>query len=176
MNRRGFLKLLGFGLPAALIAPKVFSSELMFPDKAVIPKTNAEFSEPWFAPAGFRRGTLDRINEAQLLAKIKHAMEDALQRNIYEPNDALTRNRIQADISGHLNYFKQQRVITDYVAICNDANNPSYRIEQGFVNLDVSIQPVRSIKTINLVATMERSSVSFTEFREPDNEIARRFT
>ena len=68
--------------------------------------------------------------------------------------------------------LRQRRAIVDYVAICNDANNPPYRVEQGIVNLDVSVQQVRSVNHINLVASLTKESVSFTEF---NNEIAWRF-
>lgn len=166
MNRRGFLKLLGIGLPAALIAPKIFAE----PNNEIARAT--EISEPWYAPAGFNRGTLDEVNQRRLLVEIKKAMEESLEHHLYEPNDQITRSSIQSMMSARLEYMRQHRAIVDYVAVCNDANNPPYRVDRGFVNLDVSVQPVRSVSHINLVATLSKRNVSFTEF---NNEIARRF-
>lgn len=164
MNRRGFLAMLGFGIPAVLLAPKVFAAQAV----EVVNNTN----ERWFAPAGFNRGSFEGINRAQLIVKIREAMALALENSFGEINDSMTRARIQSEIVSKMENFRSCRLIQDYHVVCNEANNPPYRIEQGIVNVDVSVQPNTTIESFMLVASMTHEGVEFTEF---NNEIARRF-
>lgn len=152
MNRRGFLKLLGFGIPSLLIAPKVFA------------KTEVSH-QIWNPPVGFNRGSLDAVNHRRIVLEIKRIMEEILVYHRYDLNDNKTHLSIQTMMNARLECLRNERIISDYVAICNDANNPPVRIDQGYINLDVSVNLNKDLfQSINMVASLVKENVSFIEF------------
>ena len=91
---------------------------------------------------------LDRTNVARLIAFIRRQLELASRPFVFEPNDALTRNQIQAVIQTLMVDLVAKRGIYDYLVICDGSNNTPARIDRNELWVDVAIEPVKAAEFI----------------------------
>ena len=91
---------------------------------------------------------LDRTNVARLIAYIRRQLELASRPFVFEPNDALTRNQIQAVIQTLMIDLVAKRGIYDYLVICDQSNNTPARIDRNELWVDVAIEPVKAAEFI----------------------------
>jgi hypothetical protein len=91
---------------------------------------------------------LDRTNVARLIAFIRRQLELASRPFVFEPNDALTRNQIQAVIQTLMVDLVAKRGIYDYLVICDESNNTPARIDRNELWVDVAIEPVKAAEFI----------------------------
>ena len=94
------------------------------------------------------QSALDRTNVARLIAYIRRQLELASRPFVFEPNDALTRNQIQAVIQTLMVDLVAKRGIYDYLVICDEQNNTPARIDRNELWVDVAIEPVKAAEFI----------------------------
>jgi len=94
------------------------------------------------------QSALDRTNVARLIAYIRRQLELASRPFVFEPNDALTRNQIQAVIQTLMIDLVAKRGIYDYLVICDQSNNTPARIDRNELWVDVAIEPVKAAEFI----------------------------
>lgn len=91
---------------------------------------------------------LDRINVARLVNYLRIQLNTLSRPYIFEPNDPITRNSINATVSSLLNDLVAKRGITDYLVICDGTNNTAERIARNELYVDVAIQPTKDVEFI----------------------------
>ena len=134
MNRRYFIKciLAGAALTAIPFTPATFDMSLMRPT-----------GPPWSA--------LNRINIRRLLLHIEKSVARAIEHNIGGIPDQITRNDIIAKSDTMIGYMvNRTRIIKDFKVKCDQENNTPEMIDEGHLQVDVMIQPLKVIEMINL--------------------------
>ena len=110
------------------------------------------------APSAF-----DRINVRRLFIVLEKAIATAAKYQLFEFNDAFTRQQFTSIVTPFLRSVQGRRGIFDFRVICNDSNNTAEVIDKNEFVADIFIKPARSINfiTLNFIAT--RTGVSFEE-------------
>lgn len=110
------------------------------------------------APSAF-----DRINVRRLFIVLEKAIATAAKYQLFEFNDAFTRNQFTTIVTPFLRNVQGRRGIFDFKVICNESNNTAEVIDKNEFVADIFIKPARSINfiTLNFIAT--RTGVSFEE-------------
>ena len=91
---------------------------------------------------------LDRTNVARLIAYVRRQLTLATRPFVFEPNDALTRQQIQAVVQTLMVDLKSKRGIYDYLVICDESNNTPARIDRNELWVDVALEPVKAAEFI----------------------------
>lgn len=105
----------------------------------------------------------DRINVRRLFLTIKRTIERAARSQLFEFNDAITRNSFINIVDPYLSDIRSKRGITDYLVVCDETNNTPDIIDSNQFRADIFIQPARVINFINLTFVATRTGVSFSE-------------
>jgi len=110
------------------------------------------------APSAF-----DRINVRRLFIVLEKAISTAAKFQLFEFNDAFTRNQFTSIVNPFLRNVQGRRGIHDFKVVCNESNNTDQVISSNSFVADIFIKPNRSINfiTLNFIAT--RTGVSFEE-------------
>ena len=110
------------------------------------------------APSAF-----DRINVRRLFIVLEKAIAIAAKYQLFEFNDAFTRNQFTSIVTPFLRNVQGRRGIFDFKVVCNESNNTPEIIDRNEFVADIFIKPARSINfiTLNFIAT--RTGVSFEE-------------
>ena len=105
----------------------------------------------------------DRINVRKLFLVVERAVESAAQAQLFEINDATTRNSFRAIVEPFLRDVQARRGITDFEVVCDASNNTPAVIDANEFVADIFIQPSRSINFVRLTFTATRTGISFAE-------------
>ena len=110
------------------------------------------------APSAF-----DRINVRRLFIVLEKAIATAAKYQLFEFNDAFTRNQFTSIVTPFLRNVQGRRGIFDFKVVCNESNNTPEIIDRNEFVADIYIKPARSINfiTLNFIAT--RTGVAFSE-------------
>ncbi len=110
------------------------------------------------APSAF-----DRINVRRLFIVLEKAISTAAKFQLFEFNDAFTRNQFTSIVNPFLRNVQGRRGIFDFKVVCNESNNTGQVIDANEFVADIFIKPARSINfiTLNFIAT--RTGVNFEE-------------
>jgi phage tail sheath protein FI len=110
------------------------------------------------APSAF-----DRINVRRLFIVLEKAISTSAKFQLFEFNDAFTRNQFTSLVTPFLRNVQGRRGIFDFKVVCNESNNTGEIIDTNQFVADIFIKPARSINfiTLNFIAT--RTDVSFEE-------------
>ena len=110
------------------------------------------------APSAF-----DRINVRRLFIVLEKAIATAAKYQLFEFNDAFTRNQFSSIVNPFLRNVQGRRGIFDFKVVCNESNNTAEVIDSNSFVADIFIKPARSINfiTLNFIAT--RTGVNFEE-------------
>jgi hypothetical protein len=168
---------LGVYYPSGL-STNVDGSEVVVPPSHMLLRTmafNDQVSYPWFAPAGFTRGTvvnpiasipnrglvvygqktrqatasaLDRVNVARLINHIRYQADQLGQPFLFEPNDRVTRDAVKESFDAFLAELVTLRGLTDFLVVVDESNNTPARIDRNELWIDIAVQPVKSIEFI----------------------------
>ena len=94
---------------------------------------------------------------------LEKAIATAAKYQLFEFNDAFTRQQFTSIVTPFLRSVQGRRGIFDFRVICNDSNNTAEVIDKNEFVADIFIKPARSINfiTLNFIAT--RTGVSFEE-------------
>jgi len=110
------------------------------------------------APSAF-----DRINVRRLFIVLEKAIAIAAKAQLFEFNDAFTRQQFKNAVEPFLRDVQGRRGVTDFRVVCDATNNTAEVIDRNEFAADIFIKPNRSINFINLTFVAARSGVSFDE-------------
>ena len=85
--------------------------------------------------------SFDRINVRTLFNTIERSMAKAAKSQVFEFNDAYTRNAILSMFNPYLSTVKAGRGIVDYMVICDETNNTPDVISRNELRVDIYIKP-----------------------------------
>jgi phage tail sheath protein FI len=105
----------------------------------------------------------DRINVRRLFLTIENQIGRVARSQLFEFNDAITRNNFISIVEPYLRDIKAKRGITDFQVVCDESNNTPDVIDSNQFKADIYIKPARSINFINLTFVATRTGVSFSE-------------
>jgi hypothetical protein len=91
---------------------------------------------------------LDRINVARLVAYLRGRLEIIGNQYLFEPNDTITRNSIQSQITSLLVDLVNKRGVYDYLVVCDLTNNTPATIDANELYVDIAIEPVKAVEFI----------------------------
>ena len=105
----------------------------------------------------------DRINVRRLFIALEKTIDRSAKYQLFEQNDAFTRNQFVNIVEPFLRSVKGRRGITDFYIVCDETNNPQDAIDRNEFRADIYVKPVRSINFIRLNFVAVRSDVAFNE-------------
>lgn len=110
-----------------------------------------------------KNSALDRINVRRLLLFLQNSIEPSLLPFLFEPNDDKTRDRVFSIVDGFLAGVFSAGGLTAYEVVVNESNNTPQVIDNNQLNVDIYVQPTRTIEFIQLQTVITRTGVSFSE-------------
>ncbi len=110
-----------------------------------------------------KKSALDRINVRRLLLFLQNTIEPSLLPFLFEPNDEKTRDRVFSVVDGFLSGVFSAGGLTAYEVVVNETNNTPQVIDNNQLNVDIYVQPTRTIEFIQLQTVVTRTGVSFSE-------------
>ena len=91
---------------------------------------------------------MDRINVARLMAYIRYELARITRPFLFEPNDAQTRQEVQAIVESFLSDIVDKRGITDFAVQVDESNNPPIVVDANSLYIDCSIIPTKAVEFI----------------------------
>lgn len=91
---------------------------------------------------------LDRIGVVRLTKFIKRELRKGLFPYLFEPNDQITRQNVQATVNSFLGTLIDRRALYDYATVCDGTNNTPDTIDRYELWVDVAIKPVKAVEFI----------------------------
>lgn len=113
--------------------------------------------------AQMKKSALDRINVRRLLLYIENNIERSLNQFLFENNTDKTRLRVYNIVDEFLKSVYAGGGLTGYKVVCDETNNTSQVIDSNQLNVDIYVQPVRTIEYIKLTTVVTRTGISFSE-------------
>lgn len=116
-----------------------------------------------------KTSALSSINVRRLLIVIEKSMAIALRSFVFEPNNDLTRFRVEALLNSYLDGLSAQGAFQTeagdrgFHVVCNSDNNTSDVIDRKELHVDVFVKPSRAAEFIQLRTTITTSGASFEE-------------
>lgn len=98
---------------------------------------------------------LDRVNVGRLMVYIKKEIARMTDQYLFEINNSRTRGSLQGVISSFLSQIAEKEGLYDFSVVCSDSNNPPASIDQNILNVDVYVQPTKSINFIYVSLRIE---------------------
>ncbi len=105
----------------------------------------------------------DRINVRRLFITLEKAIATAAKFQLFEFNDEFTRAGFRNMIEPFLRDVQGRRGITDFLAVCDETNNPGSVIDRNEFIADIFVKPARSINFISLNFVATKTGVAFSE-------------
>ena len=105
---------------------------------------------------------MDRINVARLVVYLRTILPKVAAPFIFEPNDTITRNQVQAAFNAVFNDLVAKRGIYDYLVVCDTTNNTPARIDANELWVDIAIQPVKAIEFIYIPVRLQNTGAALT--------------
>lgn len=111
----------------------------------------------------------DRINVRRLLIVIEKSMAISLRQFVFEPNDEVTRFRIEALLNSYLGDLSAQGAFQTeggdqgFHVVCDETNNTATVIDNNELRVDVFVKPIRAAEYIRLQTVVTASGASFEE-------------
>lgn len=97
-----------------------------------------------------RSSSFDRVNVRGLFNKIERALAKMSKYEVFEFNDAYTRNRIVATFKPYLSTIQANRGIQDFLVVCDTTNNTADVISRNQLIVDIYIKPTYAAEFIHL--------------------------
>jgi hypothetical protein len=105
---------------------------------------------------------MDRVNVARLVCYLRSILGQVASPFIFEPNDTITRNQVQAAFNSVLNDLVAKRGLYDYLVVCDTSNNTPDRIDRNELWVDIAIQPVKAIEFIYIPVRLKNTGAALT--------------
>ncbi len=115
--------------------------------------------------AQMKASALDRINVRRNLLYIENNIETALLPFVFENNTAKTRLRVFSLVDEFLAGVQAAGGLTAYQVVVDETNNTPAIIDANRLNVDIYVQPVRTIEFVQLTTVITRTGVSLEEVR-----------
>jgi phage tail sheath protein FI len=116
-----------------------------------------------------RASALSNINVRRLLIVIEVSLANALDYNVFDPNDEFTRFLIRQSVNAFLQPIKDGRGLYEFEVICDNSNNKANDIDSGELNVDVYLKPVIPARFIRLQTIITSTGASFQEIIKASN-------
>ena len=94
--------------------------------------------------------SFDRINVRGMFNTIERSMAKAARSEVFELNDAYTRNAILAMYNPYLAGIKAARGVIDFMVVCDESNNTPDVISRNELRVDIYIKPNYASEFIQL--------------------------
>jgi hypothetical protein len=111
-----------------------------------------------------KASAFDRINVRRLFIVLEKAIATAAKFQLFEFNDAFTRNQFRQLVEPFLRDVQGRRGISSYAVVCDESNNPPSIVDSNQFVADIFIAPARSINFIKLNFVATPTGVQFAEF------------
>ena len=108
-----------------------------------------------------KASALDRINVRRLLNVTKRATRAFLKFQLFELNNEFTRAAITEALTDYYRGVQARNGIVDFRVICDTTNNTANVIDNNQLNVDVYIQPAKSINYIKHETIITRTGIDF---------------
>ncbi|CAB4167719.1 tail sheath protein [uncultured Caudovirales phage] len=105
----------------------------------------------------------DRINVRRLFIVLEKAIATSAKFQLFEFNDAFTRNQFKSAVEPFLRGVQGRRGIIDFRVKCDETNNTGDVIDRNEFVAEIYVKPNRSINFITLTFIAARTGVSFSE-------------
>jgi len=115
--------------------------------------------------AQMKASALDRINVRRNLLFIENNVERSLLPFVFENNTAKTRLRVFSLVDEFLAGVQAGGGLTAYKVVVDETNNTPAVIDSNRMNVDIYVQPARTIEFIQLTTVITRTGISFEEVR-----------
>jgi len=92
----------------------------------------------------------------RLLIMIRKAVDMSIQWSVFEPNNALTRNKLQLALASFLTALWQQGALTGaavqeaFFVKCDEENNPAVERDKGRLLAEVGVAPSKPFEFVVL--------------------------
>lgn len=116
-----------------------------------------------------KASALSDVPVRRLLIVLEKAISISLLSNVFDPNSALTRDRITSTIESYLGDLSAQGAFQlesgdrGFQVLCNDINNTPATIDKGELHVDCFVKPARTAKFIQLQVIITPSGANFQE-------------
>ena len=116
-----------------------------------------------------KTSALSSVNVRRLLIVLEKAMSISLRSFVMEPNNDLTRFRVEALLNNYLSDLSAQGAFQTeagdqgFHVVCDTTNNTSQVIDSGELRVDVFVKPSRAAEYIRLRTIVTTSGASFEE-------------
>jgi len=91
---------------------------------------------------------LDRINVRRMMILIRKMILASTRRLVFEPNDAITWERVSNIINPMLSDIKTRRGITEFKVVCDESTNTPLRIDRNEMWCKVIIKPTKTAEML----------------------------
>ena len=115
--------------------------------------------------AQLKKSALDRINVRRNLIYIQTNIENSLNQFLFENNTLQTRLRVYSLVDNFLANIKAGDGLYDYKVVVDESNNPPSVIDANQMNVDIYLQPVKTIEFIQFTTVVTRTGVSFSDVK-----------
>jgi len=113
--------------------------------------------------AQLKTSALDRINVRRNLIFMQTNIERALNAFVFENNTQQTRLRVFSIIDEFLAGIKAGDGLFDYTVVCDESNNTPAVIDSNQLNVDIYVQPTKTIEFIQFTTIVTRTGVNFSD-------------
>lgn len=110
-----------------------------------------------------KASALDRINVRRLLLYIENTLEPQLAAYLFEANTETLRSRAKSNVDQFLETIYAGGGVYTWNTVCDSTNNTPYTIDNNELNIDLYVQPTKTVEFININIIVTRTGVSFTE-------------
>jgi hypothetical protein len=110
-----------------------------------------------------KSSALDRVNVRRLLLFLENTIEPSLLPFLFENNSEQNRLRVTTITDDFLSSVQAGGGLTKYQVVCDNTNNTADVIDANQMNVDVYVQPARTIEFIKLQTIITRTGVDFSE-------------
>lgn len=110
-----------------------------------------------------KTSALSYVSVRRMLDTIQVAIKDALNLQVWEPNDDFLKRQIVGMINEYLRGIQDKRGIEDYLVVADDRNNSPAVANVGQLNVDAYILPILPAQKIRFRTIVTKQGVSFEE-------------
>ena len=91
---------------------------------------------------------LDRVNVRRLMIIIRKQLLASTRRFVFEPNDALTWEKVVNVVDPLLDDIKRRRGIVQYKVVCDESTNTAVRVDRNEMWCKVLIKPTKTAEIV----------------------------
>lgn len=105
----------------------------------------------------------DRLNVRKMLIHVENNCEAILNGFLFQGNTQKTRERISSLLNSFMQTVLNGGGVDSYKVVCDNSNNTTATINQNILNVDIYVQPTKTIEFIKMSVIVTADSVSVRE-------------